>query len=355
MPDARSPEGMSATRVVIRLSAMQSLRDAVDEAAERTGFSGVVRVDRLGRTVLSTAYGFADRAHRILNTVDTLFATASGSKGLTALAVMGLVERGTLELGTTARSLLGDDLPMIADDVTIEQLLAHRSGIGDYLDEDAVDDVCDYVMPVPVHELGTTERFLPVLDGHETVFPADERFAYNNGAYVVLALLAERASGMGFHELVRTSVCMPAGMVDTTFLRSDELPGRAALGYLSVDGLRTNVFHLPVIGNGDGGIYSTVADLSAFWDSLFRGRILSLGRVTEMVRPRSEWPEESERYGLGFHLHATGEAVWLEGHDAGVSFASRHQPSASTTYTVISNWSEGAWPLVELLDDRLGT
>jgi hypothetical protein len=35
--------------------------------------------------------------------------------------------------------------------------------------------------------------------------------------------------------------------------------------------------------------------------------------------------------------------------------ASLHQPSSSTTYTVISNWSAGAWPLVELLDDRLGT
>ncbi|MGZ8736830.1 MAG: serine hydrolase domain-containing protein [Nocardioides sp.] len=334
---------------------MQSLQDAVDRAAERTGFSGVVRVDRSGETWLSAAYGFADRAHGALNTVGTLFATASGSKGFTALAVMGLVERGTLELGTTARSLLGEDLPLIADDVTIEHLLAHRSGIGDYLDEDSVGDIVDYVMPVSVHELATAEQFLPVLTGHETVFPAGERFAYNNGGYVVLALLTERASGVDFHQLVRTLVCEPAGMVDTAFLRSDELPGRAARGYLAVDGLRTNVFHLPVLGNGDGGIYSTAADLSAFWDALIAGRIVSPERVAEMVRPHSDWPQESKRYGLGFHLHATGDGVWLEGYDAGVSFASLHQPSTSITYTVISNWSKGAWPIVELLDDWLGT
>jgi CubicO group peptidase (beta-lactamase class C family) len=333
---------------------MQSLRDALDGAAERTGFSGVVRLDRSGETELATAYGYADRAHQIRNTVETLFATASGTKGLTALAVMNLVERGTLELGTTARSLLGKDLPLIADDVTIEQLLAHRSGIGDYLDEGAIDDIGYYVMPVSVHELTTTERYLPVLDGHETVFPAGERFAYNNGGYVVLALLAERASGVDFHELVRTLVCEPAGMLDTAFLRSDELPGRAALGYLSVDGPRTNVFHLPVLGSGDGGIYSTAADFSAFWDALFVGRIVSPDRVAEMVRPRSDWPGESRRYGLGFHLRPTGDGVWLEGHDAGVSFASLHQPSTSITYTVISNWSEGAWPVVALLDERLG-
>jgi len=332
---------------------MQSLRDALDEAAERTGFSGVVRLDRSGETELATAYGYADRAHQIRNTVETLFATASATKGLTALAVMNLVERGTLELGTTARSLLGKDLPLIADDVTIEQLLAHRSGIGDYLDEDAIDDIGYYVMPVSVHELTTTELYLPVLDGHETVFPAGELFAYNNGGYVVLALLAERASGVDFHELVRTLVCEPAGMLDTAFLRSDELPGRAALGYLSVDGPRTNVFHLPVLGSGDGGIYSTAADFSAFWDALFAGRIVSPERVAEMVRPRSDWPKESRRYGLGFHLRPTGDGVWLEGHDAGVSFASLHEPSTSITYTVISNWSEGAWPVVALLDERL--
>jgi CubicO group peptidase (beta-lactamase class C family) len=340
--------------MIARLSEMQALQVLVDAAVERTGFSGVVRVDRSGETELCSAYGFADRAHGVLNTADSLFATASGTKGLTALAVMSLVEGGTLELGTTARSLLGEDLPLIADDVTVEHLLAHRSGIGDYLDEDGLGDISDYVMPVPVHELATTEQFVPVLDGHETVFPAGERFAYNNGGYVTLALLAERASGVDFHQLVRTLVCEPAGMLDTAFLRSDQLPGRAALGYLSVDGLRTNVLHLPVLGNGDGGIYSTAADLSAFWESLFAGRIVPPERVAEMVRPRSDWPEESRRYGLGFHLQATGDGVWLEGYDAGVSFVSLHQPSTSITYTVISNWSDGAWPIAKLLEGQLG-
>jgi CubicO group peptidase (beta-lactamase class C family) len=334
---------------------MEPLQVMVDAEAERTGFSGVVRINRAGETELARAYGFADRAHGILNTIDTLFATASATKTFTALTVMALVERGRLRLDTPARELLGEDLPLIADDVTIEQLLAHRSGIGDYLDEDAVSDVTDYVMPVPVHELATTEQYLRVLDGHPTVSPAGARFAYNNGGYVVLALLAERASGVDFHELVHTLVCEPAGMRDTAFLRSDELPGRAALGYLTVDGPRTNVLHLPVLGTGDGGIYSTAADLSVFWNALLAGRIVPRERVADMLRSRSDWPEEARRYGLGFHLDATGDGAWLEGYDAGVSFTSLHEPSSSIVYTVISNWSDGAWPMVRLLGDRLGT
>jgi CubicO group peptidase (beta-lactamase class C family) len=341
------------TRVVARFTTVGSLQAAVEEAAERTGFSGAVRVDRAGATELDTAYGLADRAHGIPATVDTQFATASATKALTALTVMSLVESGTLSLETTARSLLCEDLPLIADDVTVEHLLAHRSGIGDYFDEDAVGAITDYVMPVPVHRLATTEDYLAVLDGHPTVFRAGERFSYNNGGYVVLALLAERASGEDFHELVRTLVCEPAGMADTGFLRSDELPGRAAMGYLDAVGLRTNVLHLPVRGSGDGGTYSTTADLKAFWDALFAGRIVPLERVAEMVRPHGDWPEESRRHGLGFHLDATGDGVFLEGHDAGVSFTSAHRPSDSLTWTVLSNWSDGAWPVVRLLRERL--
>jgi len=334
---------------------METLQDAVDEVARRSGFSGVVRLDRAGQPELVAAYGLADRGHGIANTVDTRFATASGTKGLTALVVMRLVERGRLGLGTTARSLLGDDLPLVADDVTVEHLLGHRSGIGDYLDEDLHDDVGAYVLSVPVHTLETPEDYLTVLEGHPQVSPPGERFVYNNGGYVLLALLAERAAGVGYHELVRSLVCEPAGMADTGFLRSDELPGDAALGYLTVDGARTNVLHLPVIGVGDGGAYTTAADFSVFWESLYGGRIVAPDLVAEMVRPRSDWPEESERYGLGFHLHESGDAVWLEGYDAGVSFLSLHQPSTDVTYTVIANWSEGAWPIMSLLGERLGS
>jgi CubicO group peptidase (beta-lactamase class C family) len=332
---------------------MLPLEDAVDSLAGETSFSGVVCVDRSGDIELEKAYGLADSGHAIPNTTETQFAIASATKGLTALAVVSLIDDGWLNLETTARSVLGEDLPLIDDTVTIEHLLAHRSGIGDYLDEEADHEVTDHVLPVPVHELATSEQYLAVLGGHGTAFPPGERFAYSNSGYVVLALIAERTSGEPFHELVRRRVCRPAGMNDTEFLRSDELPGRAAFGYLTEDGSRTNVLHLPVRGSGDGGIYSTAADVRSFWRSLFAGRIVSREWVAEMVRPRSDVPSESRRYGLGFWLHASSDVVMLEGYDAGVSFRSVHDPGSMTTHTVISNTSEGAWPLTNLLDELL--
>jgi CubicO group peptidase (beta-lactamase class C family) len=332
---------------------MAALERELEAIAEETGFSGVVRVDRGGAVEIEKAYGDAHRGFGIPNAVDTRFALASGTKSLTALTVASLVEDGVLALDTRARSLLGDDLPLVGDDVTVEQLLAHRSGIGDYLDEDTDVDLSTYLLPVPVHELATTEEYLAVLDGYPSKFPAGERFSYSNSGYVVLALLAERASGVAFHELVVERVCRPAGMPDTAFLRSDELPGRVALGYLEVDGAsRTNVFHLPVRGSGDGGIYSTAADIRKLWVALFEGRIVPLDRVAEMTRAHSE--DGARRYGLGFWLDASGDLVMLEGMDAGVSFRSGHDPRSDLTHTVISNTTDGAWPLARLLRERLG-
>ena len=138
-------------------------------------------------------------------------------------------------------------------------------------------------------------------------------------------------------------------MRDTEFLRSDELPSRAALGYLSADEPRTNVFHLPVRGSGDGGIYSTGADIRSLWTAFVAGEIVPEAWVREMVRPRSDVPAESKRYGLGFWLHETTDAVILEGYDAGVSFWSTHDPTSDETRTVISNTSDGAWPIAKYL------
>lgn len=259
------------------------------------GFSGVVRIGDE-----SWAFGYADRAHELPNTVETQFGIASGTKGFTRLVV-----EATLPLDLHARELLGDDLPLIDDRVTVHHLLEHTSGIGDYYDEDVESDFEAYVMRVPVHELATTEDYVKALDGFPQLFEPGAREKYCNSGYVVLALLAERATGESFHDLVQRHVCEPAGMHDTAFFRSDQLPGRAAIGYLS-DG-RTNVFHLPVRGSGDGGLYTTLDDIDRFWSICDRPS--------------------------------------LQGGDAGVSFR-----SVRGKYTVISNTTGGARDVVGFLE-----
>jgi CubicO group peptidase (beta-lactamase class C family) len=307
------------------------------------GFSGVMSVSRGPDVVFERGYGLADRAHQIPCTPQTRFAIASGSKTFTALTIVSLVADGALSLSTPARSVLGTDLPLIADDVTVEHLLNHTSGIGDYADEDL-----DELPPpkVPVYELVDTENYLPALDGFPSKFPAGARFCYCNGAYVVLALIAERVSGRSYHELIHERVLGPAAMTRTEFLRSDELPGDAALGYLE-DG-RTNVFVLPVRGNGDGGIYTTLEDIRRFWAALFAGRLVAAEWVDRMTSPHSGGPPwDPMHYGYGFWLD--GPAVELHGGDYGVRFRSVRDRSSGTCCTVIANVETPIFPIVARL------
>ena len=319
---------------------------ALDELLAESDFSGAVRIDDGAGSTVAAARGMADRAAGLPNTVETRFAVASATKGATALVIVSLIVDGMLTLETTARSLLGSDLPLIDDTVTVGHLLAHRSGIGDYLDEEAMESIADYVMPVPVHQLDSAEAYLAVLGGHPQAFRPGERFSYNNGAFVVLALLAERAAGgVPYADLVQARVTEPSGMADTSFVRTDEVPSRVAAGYLDVTGLRTNVLHLPVLGVGDGGLTTTVADVRRLWEAFFAGRIVPPEWVARMTTPSGDFATGERRYGLGFWLAPGGGAMELEGYDAGISFRSVYDQATGGSWTVVSNTSDGAWPV----------
>lgn len=334
----------------VRSVARGNLLDELDRLVGGSEFSGTVAVWGPGGRFLTVSRGFAHRGRAIAATSDTRYAAASATKGVTALVIASLVGDGTLQFDTRLRTVVGDLLPMVDPWVTIEHLLAHTSGVGDYFDETVCGDVDDHVLTVPAHQLESPRDHLRVIDGVPQAFAPGERFAYNNGAYVMLSLVAEIVSETSFYDLVADRVTRPAGMRHTDFLRSDRLDGDVAVGYLE-DG-RTNVFHLPVRGAGDGGIYTTVADIERFWHALFAGDIVPIEVVDWMTAPRTVVPGEGMRYGHGFWLAADGPEVILEGMDAGVSFRSAHDPTTGHGYAVASNTSSGAWPVVAILESR---
>lgn len=314
--------------------------------------AGVVGVDRAGTVLVQDAWGLAERRLGVPMTPSHRLAMASGSKGFTALVVMSLVADGVLSLDTTARSLLGSDLPLVDHAVTVGHLLAHRSGIGEYLDDDA--DPGEYLMSVPVHRLVSPEEYLPMMDGHPQLFPPGERFFYCNGGFILLAILAQRAAGRPFHDLVAERVLGPARMGESGYFRSDDLPGDAALGYVEVDGQwRSNVLHLPVVGGGDGGAYTTLTDMARFWRALRAGEIVPTGVVEQMTTPVSE-DEAGWWYGRGFWLDPERGLVNLNGQDAGVSFSSTHWVEPDIVYTVIGTTADAAWPVARAVRQALG-
>jgi hypothetical protein len=90
------------------------------------------------------------------------------------------------------------------------------------------------------------------------------------------------------------------------------------------------------------------------WDAVTSGRVIPPELVEEMTRPRSSRGPGKRVYGLGMWLHPDHDHVLeLEGYDAGASFHSLHDRTRRITWTVISNTSDGAWPLVALLGERV--
>ena len=333
---------------------MESLEADVDRVAAETEFSGVVRVDRGDQVELVKAYGLAHRALQVPNTVDTQFGTASAVKGMTALTVVSLIVDGSLELSTPARDAAGRR--PAAD----RRRRDRRAPAGTPIGHRRLPRRGHRARPCrrtrcrcPVHQLATTEQYLAVLDGFPTKSPPGEQFSYCNGGFIVLALIAERASGVPFHDLVHDRVCEPAGMVDTAFLRSDELPGRAAMGYLEIDGVwRTNVFHLPVRGNGDGGIYTTVADVRGCGSpSSTAGSFRRVGRrdgraAQRHLRRRAVRPRVlARRYGRSSAVGGLRRRRVVP----------QLAPSdCRLTHTVISNTMDGAWPMTRRLLRTVG-
>jgi CubicO group peptidase (beta-lactamase class C family) len=326
---------------------------AIEDAAAKRSFTGVATVDVGDERVYERLDGFAHRALRVPHTPSTRIAIASGSKTFTALAVLRLVEEGVLTLGTRVRGILGTDLPLIDDAVTVGQLLAHRSGIGDYLDEELLGDMNDYVMTVPVHQLDSTEAFLAALGGFPQVSTPGTTFVYNNGGFVVLSLIAERAAGRPYHALVRERVIRPAGLTDSDFLRSDARPADVAIGYLHPEGLRSNVLHMPVVGVGDGGITSSAEDLHRLWAALRDGRVVPPEWAARVTSPSGDFADGEDRYGLGVWLSPTDGWAQMVGADAGISAVSTDDPTTGVRWTVISNWTDGAWPIVKALRDPI--
>lgn len=104
-----------------------------------------------------------------------------------------------------------------------------------------------------------------------------------------------------------------------------------------------------MLGNGDGGAFTTADDLHRFWLALLAGRSVSRPTVEEMTRPRHDVPDENMRYGMGFWVHRTHPALVLGGYDAGASFRSTHVIETQTTVSVLGDSSEGVWPVIAAL------
>ncbi|MFB2582326.1 serine hydrolase domain-containing protein [Herbiconiux sp. P15] len=279
-----SPPSAAASEVSPEIAAAV---DAVIDA----GAVAVTAEIRNGDEVVSIAQGTADLDDARPAAVGDPVRIASISKSVLAVVVLQLVEEGELALDTTVEQVLPGLLTSAPADVTVEQLLAHTSGLPDYIEQltpdvDAAIDGRDVAYE--------PEELVAIAQSQPWVAAPGTTFTYTNAGYTVLGLMAEHVTGETVADLMSERVFEPVGM-DSTFAPSDAaMPENALRGYLAVDGEPVDLTEYePSFWSFGASLVSTVGDVGAFNAALQGGELLE-AETLERMRTLGD-----SGYGLG--------------------------------------------------------
>lgn len=224
-------------------------------------------VSRNGQPVLARAYGMADLEHDVPNTPGTIFEAGSVSKQFTAAAIVLLALDGALALDDDVRRYV-PELPDYGHTITIRHLLTHTSGLRDW---GSVAAIGGWGRGVRTH---THDHVLDILSRQRALnFTPGAEYSYSNSGYNLLAVIADRVSGMPFAEFSRTRIFEPLGLDDTQW-RDDYR--RIVDGRSSAYAMRggTWVIDRPIENvHGNGGLLTTVADLLKWNEALSAGTL----------------------------------------------------------------------------------
>jgi D-alanyl-D-alanine carboxypeptidase len=326
------------------------LESVVDEAVAtpfaENRFAGVVLVAREGRPIFQKAYGLADREQRIAHTPGTQFMIMSVSKQFTAALIARLAAAGKLRFDDPVSKYL-DDWPAEWNDVEIRHLLGHSSGLH-------IDTTYFWLIKHhPEYWPETAER--PAYEPHPLVTPPGTKYTYANVGYTLLTMIAAKAGGRPFDDLVRDEVLRPMGLQHTLPERDGvRVPGRAR-GYTRKEhGVELQEQKtIDIVGAGD--LVSTAADLVRFGVAFDEDRFLPADIRREMLTPGVEGPRGA-RLGYGWFLRtsAAGHKVQLHG-GSGAGFRAFHYrlPDERLSVVVLSNIDEAELPWIAPMVDRI--
>ena len=305
------------------------IEKAVSRAIDRGELVGcVVLIGRREGIVFQNAYG--DRSvepKREPMTLDTVFDMASLTKPVaTATSIMILVQRGQLRLSDKVAKFFPDFAANGKQDVTVEHLLTHSSGlipdnpIGDYDEgwKSAEKKICDLKL---LSEPGA-------------------KFKYSDVNFILLGKIIESVAGKPQDEFVTEEIYSKLGMRDTGYMPSNDLKTRAETTEKREGKWIKGEVHDPRAYAMDGvaghaGLFSTAGDMAIYAQMmLHKGRrgdvqILSEATFEEMIRPRDI---NGPRRGLGWdsytgysrnrgelmsdrafgHGGFTGTAMWVD-------------------------------------------
>jgi CubicO group peptidase (beta-lactamase class C family) len=215
-----------------------------------------------GEIVYKKGYGMADLERNVPLSPRSVFDLASTSKQFVAMCILLLAEQGKLSLDDDIRRYI-PEMPDYGEPITLRHLIHHTSGIRDYLE---LMSLCGMRFENDYHE---GEIIALLARQRELNFGPGEEYLYSNSGYFLLGEIVKRVAGQMLNDFAREQIFQPLGMDHTRFYDDFKMivPDRA-IGYAPRDGVGYGIelYHFDFVG--DGGLLTSVEDLS-LWDQNF--------------------------------------------------------------------------------------
>jgi CubicO group peptidase (beta-lactamase class C family) len=267
-------------------------------------FSGVVMVAESNTPVYYKSFGYRDFEKQIPLQSFDIFELASVSKQFTAMIIMMLREKGKISYDDPVEKYL--DIPYKG--ITIRHLLTHTSGLPDY--QDIMDKYWDKT------KVAGNEDCIEYLNKYAPpkLFEPGEKYTYSNTGYLLLASIAEKASGKDFIELSRKWIFRKLKMKSTDIRTPEKKKATKnfAIGHIYVEErnkyVRADSFpssdYTIWLGNrkGPGRISSTAEDLLKWDKALYTNKLISQSTLAEAFTPMKLNSGSLSNYGFGWDL-----------------------------------------------------
>lgn len=286
-------------------------------------FMGSIIIRENNNTVFQKAYGYANVEDKVKADVNTKYKIGSITKMFTSAIIFQLIEEKKLTLDTK----LSKFYPQVknADNITIAQLLQHKSGIFNYTDDPSFGSV--------LTKPQIKEAMVARLAAFEPYFEPGSRADYSNSNYLLLGYIIEDITKKPYKDNVAERIAKKAGLKDTYYFSKIDSKRNEALPY-KFDGtkwVRQDEWDESVAAAA-GALQSTPADLAKFIEALFDGRIIDNKSLEEMTA-------FDGGYGKGILQFPFGERKFM-GHNGSIeAFSSTlgYYPKEDVTISMIQN------------------
>lgn len=306
------------------------------------GFSGVVLIAEKGEPVYQQSFGYNDFLQKKPLQVNDVFELASVSKQFTAMVIIMLQEKGKLNYDDLVEKYL--DIPYKG--ITIRHLLTHTSGLPDY--QDIMDKHWDK------SKVAGNSDILEYLKNYAPpkLFEPGARYTYSNTGYVLLASIAEKASGKDFIKLSRKWIFKPLQMKSTNIRspRQKAATKNFTVGHLwnaekkqykRADADPSSDYTI-WLGNrkGPGRVSSTAGDLLKWDQALNSGKLVKQSTISYAYQPMTLTNGELSYYGFGWMIDAEpvhGKTVRHTGDNPGYRTQIVRYLDEEKTFILLSN------------------